>query len=317
MKQWDLFISHASEDKETVVLPLCAALRRAGLRIWLDRQELHLGDSLREKIDEGLANSRFGVVVLSPSFLAKGWPRRELNGLMAVEESGQKVILPVWHRINKQTLTEYSPILADRLAADTSHGIQEVASEIIAMVVEPGSGSPSVESPTLVRRLVELLDTDPNSSAIKDFLSSYPDIATRALGAQGSNSVLWSVKMADFTLDLCVEKILQSTVGSRLWCIVQFERSMGHLFTANLDPTPEIALRINEMEGLRRWVGKNLEEARQALPEIAPNFQCSVVSGRRGSLSPQEIDRLREYNNQLLGIQVRTYDFLLDAATTI
>lgn len=90
MKSWDVFISHASEDKETVVLPLCAALRRAGLKIWLDRQELHLGDSLREKIDEGLANSRFGVVVLSPSFMAKGWPRRELNGLMAIEESGEK-----------------------------------------------------------------------------------------------------------------------------------------------------------------------------------------------------------------------------------
>jgi hypothetical protein len=317
MKQWDVFISHASEDKETVALPLCALLRRAGLKVWLDRQELHLGDSLREKIDEGLANSRFGVVVLSPGFIAKGWPRRELNGLMAVEESGQKVILPIWHRIDKQTLAEYSPILADRLAADTSRGIQEVASEIIAVVVRRGSGSPSAESPTLVRRLVELLDTDPNSLAIKDFLSSYPHIATRALGAQESQSVLWSVRMADFALDLCVEKLLQPTIGSRLWCIVQFERSMGPLFTSNLDPTPEIASRVNEMEGLRRWVGKNLGQARRVLPTIAPNFQCTVVSGRRASLSPQEVERLREYNDQLFGIQVRTYDFLIDAAITI
>jgi hypothetical protein len=317
MKQWDVFISHASEDKETVVLPLCAALRRAGLKVWLDRQELHLGDSLREKIDEGLANSRFGVVVLSPSFMAKGWPRRELNGLMAVEESGQKVILPIWHQIDKQTLAEYSPILADRLAADTSRGIQEVASQIVAVVVQRESGSPSVESPTLVRRLVEVLDTDPNSSVIKEFLSSYPQIATRALGAQQSEPVLWSVKMSDFALDLCVEKLLQATVGSRMWCIVQFDRSMRPLFNSNLDPTPEIAARVNEMEVLRRWVGKNLGQARQVLPRIAPNFHCTVVSGRRASLSPQEVERLREYNDQLLGIQVRTYDFLIDAAITI
>ena len=93
MKQWDAFISHASEDKD-VVVPLAEALRSAGLKIWLDQQVLRLGDSLREKIDEGLADSRFGIVVLSPSFLAKRWPKRELNGMMAVEESGIRSSFP-------------------------------------------------------------------------------------------------------------------------------------------------------------------------------------------------------------------------------
>jgi hypothetical protein len=317
MKQWDVFISHASEDKETVVLPLFEALRRAGLKVWLDRQELRLGDSLREKIDEGLAKSRFGVVVLSPSFLAKGWPRRELNGLMAVEESGEKVILPVWHEIEKKTLAEYSPILADRLAADTRRGIAEVASQIIAVVVARQSGSPSVESPTLVRRFVELIDGEPDSSSIKDFLNSYPEIATRALGAGSSDSTLWSVKMGDFALDLCVEKLLQPSVGSRAWCIVQLGRSTGPLFAPSSEPTPELAARVGELEALRRWVGKNLGTARQVLPRIAPNFQCTVVRGRRASLLPQDAQRLREYNEQLLGVQVRTYDWLIDAAMTL
>ena len=58
--------------------------------MWLDRFELRVGDSLRERIDESLAQSRFGIVILSPSFLAKGWPKRELNGLFALEESGRK-----------------------------------------------------------------------------------------------------------------------------------------------------------------------------------------------------------------------------------
>lgn len=317
MKQWDVFISHASEDKETVVLPLFEALRRAGLRVWLDRQELRLGDSLREKIDEGLAKSRFGVVVLSPSFLAKGWPRKELNGLMAVEESGEKVILPVWHEIDKKMLAEYSPILADRLAADTSRGIAEVASQIIAVVVARQSGSPAVESPTLARRFVELIDGDPDSSVIKDFLNSYPEIATRALGAGSTDSTLWSVKMGDFALDLCVEKLLQPSVGSRMWCIVQLGRSTGPLFAANSEPTLELAARVGELEALRRWVGKNLDTARRVLPKIAPNFQCKVVCGRRASLSPQDAEWLREYNDQLLGVQVRTYDWLIDAAITL
>jgi TIR domain len=49
MKTWDAFISHASEDYESVVLPLADALRKSGLIIWLDQTELRIGDSLREK----------------------------------------------------------------------------------------------------------------------------------------------------------------------------------------------------------------------------------------------------------------------------
>ncbi len=74
--QWDAFISHASEDKAEVVLPLATELRKYGLRIWLDNFSLKIGDSLREKIDEGLAESRFGVVILSPAFFSKNWPKK-------------------------------------------------------------------------------------------------------------------------------------------------------------------------------------------------------------------------------------------------
>ena len=59
---YDVFISHASEDKEEVVRPLANALRKAGLKVWYDEFELHIGDSLRRKIDQGLAKSRFGIV---------------------------------------------------------------------------------------------------------------------------------------------------------------------------------------------------------------------------------------------------------------
>ena len=76
---WDVFISHASEDKQAVVLPLAEALRKRGVSVWIDAAELQLGDSLSEKIDDGLAGSRFGVVILSPSFFGKQWPKRELD----------------------------------------------------------------------------------------------------------------------------------------------------------------------------------------------------------------------------------------------
>ncbi len=85
-KKGDVFISHASEDKQTVAQPLADALQRAGVRVWIDVNELALGDSLSEMIDEGLAQSEFGVVIISPAFFAKHWPRKELSGLRAREE---------------------------------------------------------------------------------------------------------------------------------------------------------------------------------------------------------------------------------------
>ena len=82
---WDVFISHAWEDKETVARPLAHALSQAGLSVWYDELTLTLGDGLRRSIDRGLAESRYGVVILSPQFFAKSWPQRELDGLTTRE----------------------------------------------------------------------------------------------------------------------------------------------------------------------------------------------------------------------------------------
>lgn len=138
-KEWDIFISHASEDKVDVARPLAVLLASAGLKIWLDENELRLGDSLREKIDHGLANSRYGIVVLSRAFFAKDWPQRELDGLMAQESRSQKVLLPVWHDINQRIVAAYSPILADRLAVSTSRGLDNVALDVLRVVHPDGS----------------------------------------------------------------------------------------------------------------------------------------------------------------------------------
>ena len=127
----DVFISHASEDKQDVAQPLAEILSLQGLRVWLDANELSVGDSLREKIDQGLAESRYGIAILSPAFFAKDWPKRELNALVAREVAGQKVILPVWHGVDQQFVASYSPILADKLAASTQSGLGCVARELI------------------------------------------------------------------------------------------------------------------------------------------------------------------------------------------
>src|SRR4051794_37563050 len=120
----DIFISHAREDKEDVARPLAEALRRQGLVVWYDEYVLRLGDSLRQVIDKGLSSSRFGVVILSPSFFSKEWPQRELNGLLARESAnGVKVLLPVWHKITFEDVAHFSPLLADKLAVSTDRGL--------------------------------------------------------------------------------------------------------------------------------------------------------------------------------------------------
>ena len=127
---WDVFISHAGEDKEDFVRPLAGALRARGLSVWFDELTLTVGDSLRRSIDLGLARCRFGVVVISPHFLDKEWPQRELDALAAREVDGTKVILPVWHNITTQQLRARSPMLTDRIAALSSNGINRVVDDL-------------------------------------------------------------------------------------------------------------------------------------------------------------------------------------------
>lgn len=128
---YDLFISHASEDKDDFVRPLAAALSSLNVRVWYDEFTLRIGDSLRERIDRGLARSKFGVVVFSPSFFAKNWPQYELNGMVAREMNGEKVILPIWHRVTKNEVIEFSPSLADRVALNSgTESMEEIATRL-------------------------------------------------------------------------------------------------------------------------------------------------------------------------------------------
>jgi len=133
-KKWDVFISHASEDKDSLVRPLASALQQSGLNVWYDEFSLKVGDSLRTSIDYGLANSRYGIVVLSNSFFEKHWPVQELNGLTTKELNGKKVILPIWHNVGFDEVRAFSPILADRLAIPSNVGISRLVKDIGTVV---------------------------------------------------------------------------------------------------------------------------------------------------------------------------------------
>ena len=134
-KAYDVFISHATEDKEEVVRPLALALREQGLSVWYDEFALRIGDSLRRKIDAGIAQSRFGVVILSEQFFAKQWPQYELDGIVTMRLTGAQTILPIWHKITKSEVIAQSPVLADTIARSTTDcTIEEIAAEIAEVI---------------------------------------------------------------------------------------------------------------------------------------------------------------------------------------
>lgn len=146
--EYDVFISHASEDKLDIALPLASHLENRGLKVWIDEFELTLGDSLRRKIDKGLAKSKYGVVILSPAFFSKEWPNKELDGLVAREDGTDKVILPIWHNVGAGEIINFSPILADKMAVSTSRGLDYLADQIVKAV-----NKSSVESTPSIRNL--------------------------------------------------------------------------------------------------------------------------------------------------------------------
>lgn len=131
-KPYDVFVCHASGDKDEIVRPLAHALRDESLAVWYDEFELLIGDNLRRKIDDGLVRSRFGVVVLSPAFFASGWKQYELDGLVTKEVGGdQQLILPVWHNVTADDVMRHSPSLAAKVARNTAdYSVAQIAAEI-------------------------------------------------------------------------------------------------------------------------------------------------------------------------------------------
>lgn len=322
MKRWDAFISHASEDKESVAIPLAEALKRAGVRVWLDRFEMRVGDSLREKIDEGLADSRFGIVVLSSSFLAKGWPTRELNGLFSLEESGRKVILPVWHNITKAELAERSPILADRLAAETSRGITSVAVELLAAILDPSSGSPSVASPGLTLRMAPLVDGTHELREVRGFLAAHPDIIRTAAGVAADACLLWKSDLhappeaADLVPDLAIGTVWRTT-GRWSWEFLVFGEPGARVLDDRGNVSVSIANAFGTFVKWREWIRINRRTAATLFADIALDFPYTIVTGRRERAEADERRQIAELTDSLAGIRIRTYDWLSDAAAQV
>lgn len=136
-EEYDVFVSHAWEDKEGFVDEFVAELEKLDIKVWYDKQRIKWGDSMRARIDDGLKKSKFGIAVISPDYIAEGkyWTKAELDGLFQLESVNGKMLLPIWHNITKQQVMNYSPIIASKLAMTTaSMTAEEIASEMKSLL---------------------------------------------------------------------------------------------------------------------------------------------------------------------------------------
>lgn len=134
-KKFDIFISHASEDKDTVARPLATKLVESGFTVWYDEFSLQWGDSLSKSIGRGLADSTYGVVILSPNFFNKKWTQMELDALIALTVPGEKKILPLRYNLSQDELARQQPLLSGILSRSwEDDGLNALVAELKQIV---------------------------------------------------------------------------------------------------------------------------------------------------------------------------------------
>jgi len=137
--EWDVFICHATEDKDAFVRELAKRIKRCKLRdrkvkVWYDEFTMEAGDSLSDTISVGVKNSRYGIVVLSPNFLKKEWPNRELKALLQRDSRDFKVIVPIWLDIDHEGVKEHYPLLADEYAIEANNGMTNAVRMLMRII---------------------------------------------------------------------------------------------------------------------------------------------------------------------------------------
>lgn len=131
----DVFLCHAWDDRQGPAAELHELLVGAGVKVWFSEKDLGLGVPMMRAIDKGLANSRIGLVLVTPALLAR-LPKesvadKELSALLAGNQ-----LVPIVHNTTYAALRNVSPMLASRTGLDTSEDSMAVVAEKIAELVD-------------------------------------------------------------------------------------------------------------------------------------------------------------------------------------
>lgn len=130
MKKYDVFVSYAIEEKDTVAAPVAEGLRLKGLSVFFGGDELEPGDSVSETIYRGLKNSAYFIPVLSRNYVRE-WTIIEWHHMLQLEkEMGTRLIHPVWHNLTKTEAGALFPALHDHFGLSTTAGIEPIVARL-------------------------------------------------------------------------------------------------------------------------------------------------------------------------------------------
>jgi hypothetical protein len=244
-----------------------------------------------------------------------------LDGLIALEEAGEKVILPVWHDLDYATLVQYSPILAGRLAAKTKEGISEIAKYITRVVFESGD-SPSSLHPSLTSRFIELIEVQEGISSIRGFLISHPSILIEAIdyGRLVAAEIDEIPNVGGFSPDLSVMAEISYASVRKLSLLILMSSS-DPIFEEDM-PAPNVVEKVLQMKSMVKELEAKFSEVllEGEIPQLSfttkflYKIEGIIVAGRSSGLSKEDGVKLRDYNESLNKISIRTYDWLIDAS---
>lgn len=134
-RPWDFFISYASEDRDTAATPLANELIGRGFSVWLDYRAIAKGEKLEQQIQQGLMQCHAGILIVSPHFVRKDWPIRELDTLLGIETLEDRLrVVPVLYNLTASQLQDIAPTLCERATIDLAAGLDVVCDKILELI---------------------------------------------------------------------------------------------------------------------------------------------------------------------------------------
>lgn len=146
---YDAFISYATED-QNLVAEIAGGLKTKGFRIWYDQFVLRVGDNLLKTIEDGLINSKHGILFISHSYLKKGWTNYEMDNLIRHSIEKNKKLLPIWHDVSKEEIEKRHLGLGGIFALHSVYGTQVLVTkltDVLSEGLQTRGIAPSYESP--------------------------------------------------------------------------------------------------------------------------------------------------------------------------
>lgn len=217
--RYHFFLSHASEEKEQCALPLKEELELLGCKVWLDCEEMAVGESVVKGVNVGLKQSRYMVAIISRAYLDKRWTKAEFErGLGRTVEGTWGRILPIRHRMTHEELAEEVPLLEPLLTLSTETSPRRLASALVRAM----SKEENRETARTTAQLRALAGDVPIPNGV-DALNYLRELAKRSTEPEQVTVTPQQSRHWGIVLFFCLLSALLGASGLAYWLYPQYQ----------------------------------------------------------------------------------------------